>query len=222
MPSRTLPFGLFELTLTVTMNISSSLTSSKSAYVRITQSGITANLVPLGSSMITSGSGQDLNFNPGLYSVDLDEDHFNASVSVFSVLLCTAQFDNRDLLKNWNYQYYCRIYGVWDFPHLNGSLLPLDDLQTDPLNPACLADRSSRVAMIVLKPSGHLSLSLNEVNIVTQSSKSAVMIRSGSFQSNRTYQLMIEMQNKQNYALKSIGSVLVRVQDTSSPMIVIG
>ena len=85
-PSRTLPFGLFELTLTVTMNISSSLTSSKSAYVRITQSGITANLVPLGTSMVTSGSGRDLNFNPGLYSVDLDEDYFNASVSVRSAV----------------------------------------------------------------------------------------------------------------------------------------
>ena len=95
-PSRTLPFGLFELTLTVTMNISSRLTSSKSAYVRITPSGITPNLVPLGTSMVTSGSGQDLLFNPGLYSVDFDEDHFNASVSVLHVALCTAQFDDRD------------------------------------------------------------------------------------------------------------------------------
>ena len=86
-PSRTLPFGLYELTLTVTMNISSRLTSSKSAYVRITPSGITANLVPLGTSMVTSGSGQDLLFNPGLYSVDLDEDHFNASVSAVSFSL---------------------------------------------------------------------------------------------------------------------------------------
>ena len=81
-PSRTLPFGLFELTLMVTMiDLSSRFTSSKSAYVRIIPSGLRANLVPLGTSMVTSGSGQDLNFNPGLYSVDLDEDHFNASVS---------------------------------------------------------------------------------------------------------------------------------------------
>jgi hypothetical protein len=93
-PSRTLPFGLFELTLTVTlkltltMNLSSRLTSaSKSAYVRITPSGLMANLIPLGTSMITSGSGQDLQFNPGLYSVDLDEDHFNASVSLLSLCL---------------------------------------------------------------------------------------------------------------------------------------
>ena len=81
LPARTLPFGLYQLTLTVTLNVSSSPTSSKSAYVRITPSGITANLVPLGTSMITSGSKQDLQFNPGLYSVDLNEDQFNASVS---------------------------------------------------------------------------------------------------------------------------------------------
>ena len=80
-PARILPFGLFQLTLTVTMNVSSSLTSSKSVYVRITPSGITANLVPLGTSMITSGSEQDLQLNPGLYSVNLDDDHFNASVN---------------------------------------------------------------------------------------------------------------------------------------------
>ena len=84
-PSRTLPCGLYELTLTVTMNISSSLTSSKSAYVHIIASGVTTNLVPLGAWMITSGSEQDLLFNPGLYSVDLDDDQFNASVS--SILL---------------------------------------------------------------------------------------------------------------------------------------
>ncbi|CAF4445943.1 unnamed protein product, partial [Adineta steineri] len=44
-PSRTLDYGIYELTLTVTMIESLDLKSSSSAYVRITATGITANLV---------------------------------------------------------------------------------------------------------------------------------------------------------------------------------
>jgi hypothetical protein len=80
-PSRTLPFGIYQLQFTVTMSASSMLTSSKSVYASITPSGITANLVLLGTSMITSGSNEDLQLNPGLYSVDLDANQFNASVN---------------------------------------------------------------------------------------------------------------------------------------------
>lgn len=80
-PSRTLPYGIYQLNLTVSMIVSSSLTSTVSAYVRITASGITANLIQLGTSMITSGSEQDLVLDPGSNSVDLDGYLFNASVS---------------------------------------------------------------------------------------------------------------------------------------------
>ena len=57
------------------------LISSASAYVKITPSGITANLVPYGTSMITRGHEQDLVLDPGLYSIDRDGNAFNASVS---------------------------------------------------------------------------------------------------------------------------------------------
>ena len=80
-PSRTLPFGIYELTLTVTMIASPDLTSSSSAYVRITPSGITANLIQLGTSMITRGYGQNLTLDPGSFSVDGDGYLLNASVS---------------------------------------------------------------------------------------------------------------------------------------------
>ena len=80
-PARTLPYGIYQLNLTVSMMASSSLTSTAFAYVQITASGITANLVPLGTSMITNGYQQDLLFNPGSYSVDLDGYTFNASVN---------------------------------------------------------------------------------------------------------------------------------------------
>jgi hypothetical protein len=81
-PSRTLSIGVYRLTLMVTRNVSSNVTTSvKSAYVRINPAGIVVNAVALGTSMITRGEQQDLQLNPGLYSVDLDENQFNASVN---------------------------------------------------------------------------------------------------------------------------------------------
>ncbi len=63
------------------MTSSLNLISSSSAFVKITPSGITANLVQYGTSMITRGHEQDLLLDPGTYSVDLDTDTFNATVS---------------------------------------------------------------------------------------------------------------------------------------------
>jgi hypothetical protein len=80
-PARTLPFGIYELILTVTMIAAPDLTSSASAYVQITPSGITANLVQFGTSMITRGYQQNLTLDPGSFSVDPDGNIFNASVS---------------------------------------------------------------------------------------------------------------------------------------------
>lgn len=80
-PARTLDFGLYQLELTVTMLVAPQLTSSVSAYAQINPSGVTANLIPLGTSVITSGQQKDLLLDPGTYSVDPDTDQFNASVS---------------------------------------------------------------------------------------------------------------------------------------------
>ena len=57
------------------------MTSTMSAYVKITPSGIAANLIPYGISMITRGHQQDLILDPGTYSADIDGNVFNASVS---------------------------------------------------------------------------------------------------------------------------------------------
>lgn len=65
----------------VTMASSSAMSSSASAYVTITQSGITANLVPLGTSIITSGYEKNLTLDPGAYSINPDTVNFNANVS---------------------------------------------------------------------------------------------------------------------------------------------
>jgi hypothetical protein len=58
-----------------------SLKTSSPVYVQITPSSITANLFQYGTSMITSGHEQDLKLDPGTYSVDPDENVFNATVS---------------------------------------------------------------------------------------------------------------------------------------------
>ncbi len=80
-PSRILPYGIYEVTLNVTMVQFPSLKTSSPVYVQITPSGITANLVQYGTSMITSGHQQDLKLDPGTYSVDPDASVFNATVN---------------------------------------------------------------------------------------------------------------------------------------------
>ena len=79
-PSRTLPLGTYEVQLRVNMASVANAISFQSAYVQINPSGVTANLVPYGTSMITRGHKQDLILDPGLYSADRDGYAFNASV----------------------------------------------------------------------------------------------------------------------------------------------
>ncbi len=80
-PARTLAYAIYKFELTVTMIKYPLLKTTVPVYIRITPSGITANLVQLGTSMITSGYEQDLTLDPGGYSVDPDQNVFNTSVS---------------------------------------------------------------------------------------------------------------------------------------------
>lgn len=77
-PARTLPYGVYELQIVVSV-FQISLTAF--AYVQIIPSNITPNLIRYGTSMIIRGSQQDLQFNPGSYSVDPDQEIFDARVS---------------------------------------------------------------------------------------------------------------------------------------------
>ena len=81
-PARTLDFGLYRLELTVTMLAEPQAKSTVFAYVRINPSGITANLVQFGTSMITRGHEQDLTLDPGRFSEDPDENTFNSTVRI--------------------------------------------------------------------------------------------------------------------------------------------
>jgi len=89
-PSNTLQYGIYRLELRVTIEDNPSITSSSSVYVEISPSGVTANLVPLGTSVVTSGDQQNLILNPGNYSKDPDGFEFNSS--------------------DWKYEYFCRFY----------------------------------------------------------------------------------------------------------------
>lgn len=80
-PSKTLPYGTYQLTLTVTMTNIPNLKSSSSVYITIIPSSIIVNLVQLGPSMITHGNQQNLLLDPGTFSIDPDQNIFNATVS---------------------------------------------------------------------------------------------------------------------------------------------
>lgn len=178
-----------------------------SAYVRINPSGITANLIRLGTSMITRGHDQDLQLNPGLYSSDSDGYPFNASVRDFFSLLVECHCII--LLKEWKYTYFCRVYGVSTFPHIQGVLLSIDDPSLPLSNASCFDSSTTN---------GNLW----RFDGVSQSIKSSVTILGKSVRPNRTYQWMVYMENKRNNSVQATGYLLVQLVDTRPQMIVIG
>jgi hypothetical protein len=80
-PSNLLSYGIYEVTLTVSMLASSNWTGSSSIYVHIHPSDITVNLVPYGTSMICHDYRLNLTLDPGAFSLDPDVEFFNSSVS---------------------------------------------------------------------------------------------------------------------------------------------
>ena len=79
-PAQSFDLGTYMLRLQVSMLAVPQLIATASAYVTVTPSGITANLMRFGTSMITLGRGKDLLLDPGTYSDDPDVLAFNASV----------------------------------------------------------------------------------------------------------------------------------------------
>lgn len=82
LPSRQLSYGIYQIDFLVTMNISSSLfLSRRSAFIQVIQSNAIAYLIPSSNSLISQSSDEDLEFNPGLFSIDPDSFQFNSTVS---------------------------------------------------------------------------------------------------------------------------------------------
>lgn len=58
------------------------LTTSVVTYINIVPSDIAANLVLFGTSMITHDYRKNLKLDPGVFSIDPDEDVFDSTVSL--------------------------------------------------------------------------------------------------------------------------------------------
>ena len=80
----TLEIGLYELYVAVTMLNDPKWNTWAVAYVQIDPAGITANLVPLGTSIITNEETKDLVLDPGRYSIDPNSQNkiFHTEVSI--------------------------------------------------------------------------------------------------------------------------------------------
>ena len=164
-PSNALQYGIYQLELRVTTIDNPNLTNSSSVYVEISSSGVTANLVPLGTSVVTSGDQQNLILNPGNYSKDPDGFEFNSS--------------------DWKYEYFCRNYPSADqFVKINGFF------------------------------------QLNEFEY--NGNESSLTIFANVLQKTFDYQFVVQMSNRRNISLQATGYVIVQVQDSTRPMIVIG
>ena len=88
------------------------------------------------------------------------------------------------------------------FPNLFGLLLTINDSRNDSFNPSCLFNRTGWR--------------------FDNSIQSSLTIRSGSLQSNRTYQFMVQMENRRNSSQQATGYVLVKVENTRAQLIAIG
>ncbi len=74
------------------------------------------------------------------------------------------------------------------------------------------------IVLFIVKGNG----TLFKYDGVALSPKSSLTILAGSLKSNQTYQFQVSIENRQNSSIKSIGYVLIKVEDTYSQMIVIG
>ena len=88
------------------------------------------------------------------------------------------------------------------FPNLRGSLLTIDDPRNDPSNPSCLSNRTAWR--------------------FDNAFDSSFTILADALQFNRTYQFMVQMENRENSSRQASGYVLVKVEDTRPLMVFIG
>ena len=138
-PAQSLLCGIYELRLTMS---SQNVSSSMSVYIRINPSRINVNLIPYGTSMVTHGYLLDLTLDPGQFSIDPDTTVFDAQVWDAFPRWKYALYDL--IVQEWNYEYHCRIYGLYDFPNILGVMLTIGNPRVDTLNPSCFSNQSSK------------------------------------------------------------------------------
>ena len=124
---------------------------------------------------------------------------------MFPGLFVTVPVDVFVSSQDWTYEYYCRIYGVSDFPSILGSMLPIDDPRLDFFNSSCFSNLSSKGQYV------------NQ----STSPKSSVTIPSHALAINRTYQWMVSMANRRNASPPAKGYLHVRVDESLPYMVVV-
>ena len=82
-PAGILDYGPHRFTFTVRMVMYPAMVDSRTTFINITHSNVTANLVEFGTSIITNSYNKPLDLDPGSHSEDPDMDtgHFNRLVS---------------------------------------------------------------------------------------------------------------------------------------------
>ena len=211
--SQTLPLGIYRIELTVTRNNLTSAT--KSTFVRITPSGIRANLVLFGSSMINVGDEQDLQLDPGNHSIDEDGKQFNASVEFFFVSDCNARFFSSlrigitnisiESLRRWILRLYFNLWMTLFIP-----IVRQVASKVDPSNISVMFISSSIEGVRWRSNGSEWFSSLRFVHLST------------FVVSNLTYQWMLRMENKRNHSLQGTGYLLVHVERNVSSIYWIG
>jgi hypothetical protein len=72
-PARSLTYGMYQFTLTITIHLRKNFSTSNSANIKIIPSSLVSmNLIQPETSMITIGFQQDLLIEPGKYSIGYD------------------------------------------------------------------------------------------------------------------------------------------------------
>ncbi|CAF4520061.1 unnamed protein product, partial [Didymodactylos carnosus] len=75
-PAQTLPYGSYQFNYTVYMNLKQTFLSYTTTYIEVIQSSIVVNMLPNGTSSITRGMSQNLDLEPGIWSIDPDSTSF--------------------------------------------------------------------------------------------------------------------------------------------------
>ena len=228
-PPKSLPLGLYRLIYTVSLVQHPHLISTIQTHLRIRRTGITLNLLPYGTSTMSRGTQQEIFFNPGHYSLDPDQDTFDPSVCSQPPIILLFLFSEM--------MTYCR---CGDTPitvdgSACGTILDHNKVCSCHLKMLISTRPHHRVSSIEQVITQHLlspSLSLSGSIIDNQTSwmygnsttaaRSSLRIQAGSIRSNRTYQFMAIATHLFDPSIQANVSVLVNVEETHQPLIVIG
>ena len=80
-PSKTFPYGLYQIKFTVQMAFLPNIISSVITYVEISLSPIQVKLIEYDSTVIMQKQQQTFILDPGRFSIDPDQTYFNSTVS---------------------------------------------------------------------------------------------------------------------------------------------